>query len=185
MQVGSKTHLKRMGLVLVAILALVVIGRIVLTPGTFGRYGHYRAGAIDDELARPLVHETDASCKECHEWDASYHSKGKHKVVSCEFCHGPAATHVKDGKVIGHLEVQKGGDINRLCLRCHNKVVKARPHNEKVIKLVLYPDHLKKQEVEPDHLCNQCHLVHAPLEYIKMADKMFPMLKDKEGKNVQ
>ena len=81
MRVGSKTHLKRMGLVLVAVIASVVIGRIVFTPGTFGRYGHYRAGAIEDEVKRPLVHETDASCASCHEWDAAYHNKGKHRVV--------------------------------------------------------------------------------------------------------
>ncbi|HID22213.1 MAG TPA: discoidin domain-containing protein [Planctomycetaceae bacterium] len=47
MQVGSKTHLKRMGFVLVIVVASVIIGRMVFTPGGFGRYGHYRTGAID------------------------------------------------------------------------------------------------------------------------------------------
>ena len=185
MQVGSKTHLKRMGFVLVIVVASVIIGRMVFTPGGFGRYGHYRTGAIDDEIERPMVHMTDASCRACHEWDADYHSKGRHRTVSCEFCHGALTQHVKDGKVIGRLKVHRGGELNRLCLRCHDQAVRARPHNPEVIKLVMYPDHLKKQAVEPDHLCNQCHLVHAPLEYINMARKMFPMLEDKEGGNVR
>ena len=183
MNKGPKTHLKRMGLVVLGLVALVVVGKLLFTPGGFGRYGHYRPGAIDDEVKRPLVHETDASCDSCHEWDASFHKKGKHKVVSCEFCHGPGGRHVKDGKVVGHLEVQKGGEINRLCLRCHDGHVRARPQGGKVIKTVLYPNHLEKQAVETDHLCNQCHLVHAPLEYINAAKKMFPMVK--EGENVQ
>ncbi len=183
MQTGSKTHLKRMGLVLLGVIVIVVIAKNVFTPRTFGRYGHDRAAYIDEEISRPLVHETDASCKQCHEWDFEYHAKGKHRVVSCEFCHGPLAEHVKNGKVIGYLKVHKGSEINRLCLRCHDRAVKSRPEDPKVIKTVYYPDHLKKQQVEPDHLCNQCHLVHAPLEYINMANKMFPMLK--EGENVQ
>ncbi len=180
MKAGPKTHLKRMGLLVVALVVLVVLGKLVFTPKGFGRYGFYRPTAIDEELSRPLVHETDASCDRCHEWDASFHKKGKHRVVSCEFCHGPGADHVRDGRVIGHLVVQKGGEINRLCLRCHDGHVRARPQGGKVIKTILFPDHLEKKRVATDHLCNQCHLVHAPLEYINAAKKMFPMLKEGE-----
>ena len=178
MQRGSKTHLVRMGLIVLAVVLLVIIGRKVFRPSTFGLYGHYRASSIEEEVNRPIVHGTDASCRQCHEWDFALHEKGKHKVVSCEFCHGPYGKHVKDGKVVAHLEVKKGAEINVLCLRCHDRAVRSRPKDAKVIKTVLYPEHLEKQNVEIDHLCNQCHLAHAPLEYINRAKKMFPMLKE-------
>ena len=82
MEVGAKTHLKRMGLVLVAILALVVIGRIVFTPGGFGRYGHYRAGAIEDEVARPLVHKTNATPRVSTRWCPANSVMARQPVMS-------------------------------------------------------------------------------------------------------
>ena len=37
----------------VAIVALVTV-RAVLVPATFGKYGHYRAAAVDSIAARPV-----------------------------------------------------------------------------------------------------------------------------------
>ncbi len=170
MESSHNSHVKRIigGLVVFAVLGFIV--KIIMTPGSFGKYGHYRADAIQEEAGVEIRHWTNASCLSCHAHEANYHANGNHKTISCEFCHGPYADHVADGKKTGTLPVKTGDEIKVLCLRCHNKAIKARPGD--VIKTVVMPDHLKKQNVKVTHACNQCHYVHAPLEYIKQARKI-------------
>ncbi len=170
MESSHNSHVKRIigGIVVFAVLGLVV--KTLMTPASFGKYGHYRADAIQEEAAGDIRHWTNASCLSCHEHEAKYHARGNHKTISCEFCHGPYADHVADGKKTGTLPVKTGDEIKVLCLRCHNKAIKARP--EDVIKTVVMPDHLKKQDVKVTHTCNQCHYVHAPLEYIRQSKKI-------------
>ena len=151
------------------------VGTKILTPESFGIYGHYRADAILEEANREIRHWTNRSCFSCHPYEAKIHLHGKHKTISCEFCHGPYADHVKGDKKIGTLPVKKGEDIKVLCLRCHNRTIQARPRE--VIKTVTMPEHLESQNVKLTHICNQCHHVHAPLKYINRAKKMLGMLK--------
>ena len=142
----------------------------LLTPSSFGIYGHYRADAIVEEIAVPIRHGTSASCAQCHTWEGKAHFMGLHKTISCEFCHGPLGDHVADGKKIGALPVKTGDEITTLCLRCHNTEIKAR--DEKVIQTVAMPQHLTDQKVKPTHSCNQCHYVHAPMKYIQRAKQI-------------
>ncbi|MDD9302500.1 MAG: hypothetical protein HUK40_09200 [Desulfobacter sp.] len=139
----------------------------LLVPKSFGVYGPYRADAIDEETMMPIRHGTNASCYSCHGYEAKVHKAGLHKTISCEFCHGPYAGHVKENKKTAALPVKKGKEIITLCLRCHNTEIKAR--SEQVIKTVAMPDHFKAQQVKLSHTCNQCHHVHAPLKYINRA----------------
>ncbi|MBX6422172.1 cytochrome c3 family protein [Thermosulfurimonas sp. F29] len=179
----NRTHVKR---ILIGLVVLVVLGGIVrtlLVPRDFGNHGsifykYYRKGAIDDELARMPRHMTNASCKSCHPWEYTLQSASKHRSLSCEFCHGPWADHVNArGELIGHLPDPRGKEaIRALCLRCHNGAIQARPRDPKVIKTVLFPDHLRKQHVREDHACDQCHLVHAPLYYINQVKEFWSSL---------
>ena len=170
MKSNYNSHIKRivLGLVVFAIFGLVA--KIVLTPKSFGKYGPYRADAIHEETDREIRHMTNASCLSCHPHEATIHLTGLHKSISCEFCHGPYADHVKAGKVYGKLPVKKREEIKALCLRCHNKAIQARPGE--VIKTVTMPEHLEKQKVKTSHTCDQCHNVHAPLKYINRAKKI-------------
>jgi len=154
--------------------ALGYIGRKVLIPESFGIYGHYRADAIQEEANRTIRHWTNTSCFSCHPYEGNIHLSGNHKTISCEFCHGPYADHVGDGKKIGTLPVKKGEDIKVLCLRCHNRAIQARP--KQIIQTVTMPAHLEDQKVKLTHTCNQCHHVHAPLRYINRAKKMLRMV---------
>jgi len=77
---------------------------------------------------------------------------------------------VKDGKVFAKMPVKQGEEIRTLCLRCHNKIIRARPKES--IKMIEMPNHLEEKKVRPDHVCDQCHHVHAPLYYVNMAKKM-------------
>jgi len=141
-----------------------------LIPDSFGVYGPYRADAIAEAALVPIRHGTNTSCFKCHPYEAKIHKNGRHKTISCEFCHGTYADHAKDGKKIGTLPVKKEKEITTLCLRCHNTEIKAR--KEEVIKTVAMPNHLKDQDVKITHNCNQCHHVHAPLKYIIRAKQI-------------
>lgn len=168
MKSGNYSHVIRIIFGIIVFSALGYLGKILLTPESFNnKYGHFRADAIEDEAAREVRHWTNASCLSCHAYEAKIHLQGRHKTISCEFCHGPYADHIKDGKKTGVLPVKKGEDIKILCMRCHNRAIQARPGE--VIKTVVMPDHLKTQKVKETHLCNQCHHVHAPLKYIERA----------------
>ncbi len=159
-----------------------LLARQLLLPDSFGAYGHYRAAAIEEETLVPLRYGTNTSCFYCHAWEAKLHQNGRHKTISCEFCHGPWADHVIEqetgagmvAKKSNALPVKKDKDIILLCLRCHNTAITAR--SQEVIKTVAMPDHLKKQDVKLTHNCTQCHNVHAPLKYIDHARKVTGMM---------
>ena len=62
----DKGHLVRMaGLFAVGISAFLVL-RAVMVPAGFGVYGHFRAGALDDDRARPVRYAGHAACEDCH-----------------------------------------------------------------------------------------------------------------------
>jgi hypothetical protein len=172
-------HALRIVLVFLSVVVMAIIGLVVkaqLIPESFGVYGAYRADAIDEEAQRPIRHGTNTSCLGCHQYEAGIHLQGRHKTISCEFCHGTLADHAQNGKKIGTLPVKKGDEITRLCLRCHNTEIKAR--SQVVIKTVAMPGHLRDQKVKETHSCNQCHHVHAPLKYIKRAKEISNMTAD-------
>lgn len=158
------------------LIALVVVGvggffaRKMLIPETMGQYGHYRGADIEDQKNVPIRLATNESCFQCHKPIRTIHKNGIHKTVSCEVCHGPYGNHVEDGNKIGTLPVKRGGDISELCLRCHNKVIQARPR--KSIKMVGIPEHLEQKQVRMSHNCSQCHMVHDPLLWIRQAREM-------------
>ncbi|WP_456385461.1 hypothetical protein [Desulfolithobacter sp.] len=161
------THVIRIVLVLAVVAVVGVTVRSMVIPESFGRYGHYRAGAVKDEINRPIRNGTNAACLACHPYIREMHLEGIHRTVSCEFCHGPVADHVKDGKVIARLPKKQGEEIKTLCLRCHNKIIRARP--KEAIKMISMPEHLEQKHVRTDHTCNQCHNVHAPMMWVREA----------------
>ena len=173
MQSTYNSHVKRIVLGLVVFAVIGLLGKMLLTPRSFGTYGHYRADTNEEEAQVEIRHGTNASCFSCHEYAAKIHLNGRHKTISCEFCHGTYADHIKDGKKVGTLPVKRGEEIRVLCLRCHNKAIQARP--EEVIKTVVMPEHLESQKVKVTHICNQCHNQHAPLKYINRAKEIVGM----------
>ena len=167
MQSSHNAHVKRLVLffVIAAVLGLVV--KMIATPRSFGKYGHYRGDAVMDERDREIRHMTNDSCLACHPHIKEMHLSGIHKTVSCEFCHGPYADHIRDNKKIGALPVKRGTEITTLCLRCHNQIIRARPKES--IKMISMPRHLEEKHVRTDHVCDQCHNVHAPMMYVNAA----------------
>ncbi len=168
----------RIILTLAGVMVLGLSLRPLFLPPEFGEHGYYRPGAVSDEANRQARNMTTESCLECHPLIRKIHVAGVHKDISCEFCHGAYADHIKRDTVVGIMPVVRGENIRTLCLRCHNKIVQARP--PEMIKLVGYPEHQTDKKVRREHVCNECHHVHAPMKWVHEAREMMGLPKDQE-----
>lgn len=141
-------HLVRLALVLVAGVILFLVIRHAIVPASFGRYGHYRADALDDIRARPVSFAGKAVCESCHEDVMKTKNAGAHAGVACEACHGPTAAHTDDPMANHAMKP----DPATLCVRCHA----ADPAKPKNFPQVVAKDHAG------DVSCGQCHQPHSP-----------------------
>jgi hypothetical protein len=147
---GHKGHLVRVAALFAVGVVVFVALQALLVPKGFGVYGHYRAGALDDNRARPPAHAGRAACVECHSdvWEPL--QKGKHAGVHCEACHGPLARHAEDPSAGQAVKP----DPKVLCARCHEPRV-ARP--------ATFPQ-VDPAEHSGGESCTSCHKAHDPLD---------------------
>ena len=106
---GHKGHLVRVaGLFVAGVLAFLVL-QAFLVPKGFGVYGHYRAGALEENRARPVAFAGRAACVECHSDVPEAMKGGRHAAIRCEACHGPlAASRRGPGREEGGAPRQQG-----------------------------------------------------------------------------
>lgn len=142
-------HLFRFALVFLALVAVFLVARAVLTPEGFGTYGHYRAGALEDNRARPLTFAGRAACLDCHDDIAETKKAGKHAGIGCEACHGPLEAHVLDAATV----IPEKPDHKTLCLVCHLENL-AKPKG--------FPQ-IDPNDHAGDDKCGTCHNPHTPL----------------------
>ena len=108
-------HLLRVaGVFLLGVICFLVL-RAWFVPRSFGQYGHYRADALTEIAALPVVHAGHEVCEACHSDVLDVKKGGKHAGVTCEACHGPQANHADDP---GSLKPELP-DTRVLCARCH------------------------------------------------------------------
>lgn len=141
-------HLIRPALVLLAGVGVFLVVRAAVVPKDFGKYGHYRAGALDMIAARPVGYAGRRQCEACHVDEAKAHAGGKHANVGCETCHGPLAKHADDPVA----NVPKLPDVANLCRRCHEKDA-AKPASFPQVVTVAHSNGM---------LCDVCHQPHNP-----------------------
>ena len=145
---GHKGHLLRVaGLFVAGVLAFLAL-QAWLVPQGFGVYGHYRAGALEENRVRPITFAGRAACVECHSDVPDAMRGGRHEAVRCEACHGPLAAHAADPAEKGAVRP----DSQVLCGRCHAANV-ARPATFPQVKLV---EHAGGED------CTTCHVAHSP-----------------------
>ncbi len=141
-------HLIRPTLVLLAGIGVFFVVRGAIIPKDFGKYGHYRPGALELIRQRPVSYAGQETCVVCHEDEGKARAGGKHAHVACEACHGPLAPHANDPAG----NVPKLPDVANLCRRCHEKDA-AKPRT--------FP-----QVVTAEHSggmsCKDCHQPHNP-----------------------
>ena len=141
-------HLIRPALVLLAGLGVFFAVRGAIIPKDFGKYGHYRPGALAMIRERPIAYAGQETCVLCHEDEGKTRAAGKHAHVACEACHGPLAQHANDPT----SNIPKLPEVATLCRRCHEKDA-AKPQG--------FP-----QVVTAEHSggvsCKDCHQPHNP-----------------------
>jgi len=134
----------------VAIAAFLAIRHIVV-PASFGRLGHYRADAVDEIKALPVLYAGERSCAPCHQEQTKDKSAGPHRTMACESCHGPALTHEAKPKAV-HPFRPKEADIRTFCSACHERSL-SRPRK--------FPQ-IEERKHQTGAPCIMCHPPHRP-----------------------
>jgi hypothetical protein len=145
---GHGAHLVRVAAIFAAAVVLFLGLKVLLVPAGFGVYGHFRAGALDDNRTRPLVHAGRQACVECHADVPQAARGGPHERIHCEACHGPLGRHAEDPTAA------KGErpDSRTICLRCHEP---------NVAKPARFP-RVEPKEHSGGEACVSCHTPHNP-----------------------
>ncbi len=146
----DREHLIRVaGLFVGGLLAFLFL-RALFIPTGFGVYGHFRAGALPDNRARPVAYAGRATCEGCHTDVADARKGSKHQAISCESCHGPLAAHAEDP---GAVKPNRP-DPRQTCLVCHTA---------NVAKPAAFPQVNPREHAESG-ACVACHQAHRPEE---------------------
>jgi hypothetical protein len=140
-------HLARVAALFLLGVAAFFLAQRLLVPEGFGKYGHYRPGALEDRRNLPNVFAGRAACEECHTDVAETKAKGKHARPACEACHGALALHAADSSI-----KPTRPDGRALCLRCHAALV-GRPSSFPQVDVA---------EHAPKGSCTECHAAHDP-----------------------
>jgi hypothetical protein len=141
-------HVLRVALLFALGFTAFLVLRAWLVPEDFGVHGFYRAGALDDARARPVVHAGHAACLDCHADVVESRVGSRHERINCESCHGPLALHAA-----GDSEKPPARpDPRTTCVRCHA----ARAGKPTGFPQVDVADHA------PEGACTACHQPHHP-----------------------
>jgi hypothetical protein len=142
------SQFRRLIIFVVAIVAVFLAVRSYFIPETFGKYGHYRAAAIDSVLLQEMNYAGHQACIECHDDIEEQKRNSYHKGVNCEACHGPGQAHIES---VGEIELAAPRDRG-YCVLCH-VYNPAKPTGFPQI------DPFAHNPVKP---CISCHDPHAP-----------------------
>ena len=126
----------------------LVIARQFLVPESFGKYGHYRANAVDDIAALPISYSGYKACIDCHDDIYATKQASNHSGLSCETCHGPCQDHVSDPTEFIPTAPRDRG----YCILCHG-YNPSRPSG--------FPQILPDRH-NPGEACMSCHQPHNP-----------------------
>ena len=141
-------HVFRVALVFAAAIAAFLIWRAWMVPADFGVYGHFRAGAIKDIAALPVVYAGQAECVACHTDVKEVRQAGRHAKVACEACHGPLGQHARGDTDVAPIRPSTRG----VCLTCHTS---------RVGMPAAFPKIVVKEHSDAGP-CTECHKAHSP-----------------------
>jgi ribosomal protein S27AE len=93
---GIPQQFRHLGIVVAVILAAVLIVRFVVIPRSYLSTATHESATVARELAKPVSYAGMATCADCHSDEDETKSRGFHKSLACETCHGPSAKHADD-----------------------------------------------------------------------------------------
>jgi hypothetical protein len=159
---SPKSHLYRLGIVLVVFFVAAAVARQWATPKSWNYQDWYRTDALRDSAAQPLVFGGNESCTSCHEKTDKTMREQEHKGLSCESCHGALADHVKAGKKVDAAKV----DLSRWqCMNCHSEQIN-RPQKFPQFSVdgAIGKFVKKHKEMSEATRCVKCHDPHDPTQ---------------------
>jgi hypothetical protein len=139
----------RLGVVIAAIVAVVLLLRFVILPDSAFSARPHQAATVVREMAKPVVHAGVAVCRECHEEQFELKYGGKHRNIGCENCHGPAAVHAADENAAKPPLPRE----REACLACHG-YDSSRPNGFPQVDPLVH---------KPRKKCVSCHDPHDPV----------------------
>ncbi|MFN7923904.1 MAG: cytochrome c3 family protein [Bryobacteraceae bacterium] len=141
-------HLIRLAAVVAGSVGAFLVIRAAVVPTDFGRLGHYRPAALDDNRARPAAYAGRADCIACHDDKDTATKTGRHAKISCEACHGAQAVHASDPE-----KKPSKPQAAALCKGCHQKDA-AKP--------AWFPQVAVAEHYADAGTCIACHNPHQP-----------------------
>ena len=141
-------HLVRLVFLFILAIGCFAVVRAWLVPADFGKFGHYRAGALDDIRARPASFAGRSVCVDCHSDVEEARKGGAHAGIGCEACHGPLAAHAADPTSTPPVKP----DAKALCPVCHEHNA-AKPERFQQVDTKAHAEGAS---------CVECHKAHAP-----------------------
>jgi hypothetical protein len=147
-------QITRLALAFAIFISIFLLVRHFLVPDTFGKYGPYRAAALNDYLPLEIHYSGQQACFKCHQDIEDKKAQDVHSDIHCETCHGPGQKHVVSSKA---GDVLKPSDRD-FCGSCH--VINAGK-----LKSTINQIDLNKHNVGKN--CIECHNPHQPWEMKK------------------
>ena len=144
----DKEHLVRMAGLFTAGLVVFLVLRGVLVPADFGELGHFRTGALGENIHVERHFAGRAACEMCHDDIAEERLTSAHAGIGCEACHSAQAAHADDPEAAEPVLPE----ANPLCTSCHQVSV-AKPE--------WFPQ-VDAEEHSDGETCLECHMPHDP-----------------------
>ena len=138
-----------LAVIVVLLVAGLIVVRVILVPKSFGKYGHYRADAVEEIASHRVVYAGFQACAECHDDIVATKQASKHKGVTCEVCHDTASQHITAPDQFTPIAPRGRG----FCPLCH-AYNPARPTG--------FPQ-INPEVHNPGKACMTCHNPHNPL----------------------
>jgi len=139
----------RLGIVLAALVAAVIVVRFVAIPQSFFSQKLHEKATVERETARPVSFAGTAECVDCHEDEYDTKNNGYHRSLGCESCHGPSAKHVDDPENVKPFAPRD----RKFCPVCH-EYDPSRPTG--------FPQ-INPTSHNPMKPCISCHDPHDPV----------------------
>src|SRR5450759_2217503 len=108
-------QIPRLAIAFAIFITLFLVLRHFLVPDTFGKYGPYRAAAMDDYMSLEIHNSGQQACFACHQDIEDLKAQDVHSEIHCETCHGPGQKHVISGDAADILKPAG----REFCGKCH------------------------------------------------------------------
>jgi len=161
-------QITRLGLVIAILAGATLVLRFVVIPASFFSRDLHRSSTVQREIAKPISFAGMGTCRECHEEQYEVKSKGKHKGLACETCHGPAVAHTENPEASKPFAPRD----RKFCPTCHAydasrptgfPQINPMSHNPLKPCITCHQPH----EPEPPQVPRECEACHAQISRTK------------------